>query len=62
MPCALKDGTRLEVRVNRGVTLNQVFEKLSDKGLMVESMRNKSNRIEELFIDLVSSKKETTKA
>lgn len=62
MPCVLKDGTRLEVRVNKGVTINQVFEKLTHQGLMVESMRNKSNRIEELFIDLVSSKKETLKA
>ena len=62
MPCVLKDGTRLEVRVNKGVTINQVFEKLTHQGLMVESMRNKSNRIEELFIDLVSSKKETVKA
>lgn len=59
MPCQLIDGTRLEVKVNKGVSINRVFELLTENGLVVESMRNKSNRIEELFIDLVSGKKET---
>ncbi|MFT6704493.1 MAG: hypothetical protein ACJA2T_001032, partial [Gammaproteobacteria bacterium] len=35
-------------------TLNEVFEWLSSKNIMVSSMRSKSNRLEQLFIDLVS--------
>lgn len=58
LPCELTEPKRLEVRVNKGVSLNQVFEKLSAKNLDIESMRNKSNRIEELFLDLVNSNKE----
>lgn len=54
----LTQESRLEVRVNKGITLNDVFKRLNEKNLTVESMRNKSNRIEELFIDLVSNKKE----
>ena len=57
MPCELVEANRLEVRVNKGTTLNSVFEKLNAGGVVVESMRNKSNRIEELFIDLVKNKK-----
>ena len=57
MPCALSDEKHLEVRLHKGVSLNQVFEKLNSHGLVIESMRNKSNRIEELFIELVQSKK-----
>ena len=55
--CQLVDPKRLEVRVNKGDTLNEVFERLGEAELVIESMRNKSNRIEELFIDLVSQKK-----
>jgi ABC-2 type transport system ATP-binding protein len=58
MPCELAAANQLEVRVNKGTTLNAVFRKLNERDIVVESMRNKSNRIEELFIDLVK-KKET---
>jgi len=30
-----------------------VFTHLSNQGITVESMRNKSNRLEELFLELV---------
>jgi ABC-2 type transport system ATP-binding protein len=60
MPCELTEPCQLEIRVNKGTTLNTVFQKLNDQGFVVESMRNKSNRIEELFIDLVQNKKEPT--
>lgn len=60
MPCALTAPKQLEIRVNKGITLNAVFQKLNDKGFIIEGMRNKSNRIEELFIDLVNNKKEKT--
>ena len=57
----LIDSKRLEVKINKGQTINSVFEKLNAANLSVESMRNKSNRIEELFIDLVGTKKEGAK-
>ncbi|MEO6698302.1 MAG: ABC transporter ATP-binding protein, partial [Paraperlucidibaca sp.] len=43
----------LEVDIRRGQSLNQVFAALSEHGLHVSSMRNKSNRLEELFVRLV---------
>ena len=58
MPCSLANDNQLEVRVHKGSTLNSVFQKLNEQDVVVESMRNKSNRIEELFIDLVKTKKD----
>lgn len=58
LPCELPDPLRLEVKVKKGTTINSVFLKLEEQGIAVESMRNKSNRIEELFMDLVSKKPE----
>ncbi|MBQ0714225.1 ABC transporter ATP-binding protein [Paraperlucidibaca wandonensis] len=43
----------IEVDIRRGQSLNQVFAALSAQGLQVSSMRNKSNRLEELFVRLV---------
>ncbi len=43
----------LEVDIQRGQSLNSVFEALSNAGVQVTSMRNKSNRLEELFVRLV---------
>jgi ABC-2 type transport system ATP-binding protein len=42
----------IEVHVKQTQTLNPVFEKLASKGIGVLSMRNKTNRLEELFIEL----------
>lgn len=42
-----------EVCVDRGRSLNDVFAHLSEAGIEIRSMRNKSNRLEELFMDLV---------
>jgi ABC-2 type transport system ATP-binding protein len=36
-----------------------VFSQLSAQGVQVLSMRNKANRLEELFVTLVHDKKET---
>ena len=46
---------QLQVTINRQQNLNKVFEALSDMGVQVTSMRNKTNRLEELFIDLVQN-------
>jgi ABC-2 type transport system ATP-binding protein len=50
---ALTDDHTLEVEVSRGQSLNDVFAQLSSQGVSVNSMRNKVNRLEELFIRLV---------
>jgi ABC-2 type transport system ATP-binding protein len=49
----LTDDHTLEVEISRGQSLNQVFAQLSAQGVHVNSMRNKVNRLEELFMRLV---------
>ena len=49
------DGTTLEVEVLREQGINHVFSQLSAQNIQVLSMRNKANRLEELFVDLVSN-------
>ena len=43
----------LEVEIEKDQGLNDLFAKLADQGIHVTSMRNKSNRLEELFVSLV---------
>ncbi len=43
----------LEVVLDRGRNLNEVFAQLSAQGITITSMRNKANRLEELFLRLV---------
>ena len=52
----LLDETELEVSIESGMDLNDVFGKLTDQGIGVISLRNKANRLEELFMGLVESK------
>jgi ABC-2 type transport system ATP-binding protein len=49
----LADDHTLEVEVSKGQNLNEIFARLSAQGIEVNSMRNKVNRLEELFIRLV---------
>lgn len=51
----LADKSTLEVDVTREHSLNAVFEQLSQQGINVMSMRNKANRLEELFVELIES-------
>jgi ABC-2 type transport system ATP-binding protein len=51
----LLDEHTLEVDVLKEDGLNSVFEQLTQQGIQVLSMRNKSNRLEELFVRLVES-------
>lgn len=53
----LLDNHTLEVDVEKSEGLNPVFSQLSEQGIQVMSMRNKSNRLEELFVRLVESSK-----
>jgi len=50
---ALVDDTTLEVTVTKGQSLNHVFDHLSAHGITVDSMRNKTNRLEEIFMEMV---------
>lgn len=52
----LRDESCIEVDVPKARALNRVFEQLNTAGLRVLSMRNKSNRLEELFMRLVENK------
>lgn len=49
----LVDENSLEVGLDKGQNLNEVFQLLSDKQISVKSMRNKSNRLEQLFVSLL---------
>ena len=51
----LLDSRTLEVEIKKGFSLNLVFAFLNEQGIHVNSMRNKSNRLEELFVSLVES-------
>lgn len=53
----LLDTSTLEVEVMREQGLNSLFNQLSAQGVQVLSMRNKANRLEELFVTLVSDGK-----
>ncbi|WP_025123048.1 MULTISPECIES: ABC transporter ATP-binding protein [unclassified Serratia (in: enterobacteria)] len=50
----LTDTSTLEVEVMREQGLNGLFTQLSAQGIQVLSMRNKANRLEELFVNLVN--------
>lgn len=54
-PCTLIDEHTLEVEIAKQQSVNALFSALSAAGVEVSSMRNKSNRLEELFVSLVKS-------
>jgi len=56
----LTDATTLEIDVARERSLNAVFEMLSEQDVNVVSMRNKANRLEELFVEMVESRESRT--
>jgi len=49
----LSDAHTLEIEMSKTQSLNDIFAQLSAQGIAVNSMRNKVNRLEELFIRLV---------
>ncbi len=55
----LVDEHTLEVVVSREANISELFVKLETQNIAVTSLRNKSNRLEELFIRLVGNKGET---
>ena len=51
---------QLEVTLQKGQELNDVFAQLTQSGVGVVSMRTKSNRLEELFINLTGQPTEVS--
>ena len=51
----LIDDHTIELELAKEQVFNAVFEFLSEQGIRVNSLRNKSNRLEELFIELVEN-------
>ncbi len=49
----LRDASTIEIELDKTRSLNYMFENLSKHNIRVMSMRNKTNRLEELFIKLV---------
>lgn len=59
----LVDAETLEVTAPKETVLNEIFAQLSEQAVEVVSMRNKANRLEELFLSLVEqsvAEQETT--
>ena len=54
------DDTTLEVDVTRDQGINGMFAELSQLGIEVTSMRNKANRLEEIFIRMVAGDEQET--
>ena len=50
----LIDSTTLEIDLTKTQSLNDIFAALSKGGIEVKSLRNKTNRLEELFVSLVN--------
>jgi ABC-2 type transport system ATP-binding protein len=59
---SLVEDNELEVTVDSGNDLNTLFARLNELGISVVSLRNKANRLEELFMDLVESKQDAGRA
>lgn len=53
------DNTTIEVELNRNESLNHIFSTLSQHNVEVSSMKNKANRLEELFLSLVKKSEAT---
>ena len=53
-PMRLTDDHTLEIDVSKEKNLNDLFGRLSHLGIEVVSMRNKVNRLEEMFMQLTS--------
>tara|TARA_B100000214_G_C23916264_1_gene603848 strand:+ start:144 stop:1061 length:918 start_codon:yes stop_codon:yes gene_type:complete len=52
-PITLEDPTTLNVAIKKDQSINHLFDQLSALGINVSSMRNESNRLEEMFIEMV---------
>jgi ABC-2 type transport system ATP-binding protein len=53
--CRYVDDHTLELVLKKGSSVNEVFVALGDQRVVVTSMRNKANRLEELFVALLAA-------
>ena len=56
------NGQQLEIHLTQEQDLNMLFDELSRQGIRVNSMRNKANRLEELFLTMTSKVSSQTRA
>ncbi len=59
---SLKDSSTIEASIPKSKSLNRLFRGLEEAGIEVTSMRNKVNRLEELFVRLVHPDSDKVKA
>ncbi|MBV8802337.1 MAG: ABC transporter ATP-binding protein, partial [Gammaproteobacteria bacterium] len=52
----LIDNTTLEIELHKDQSLNHLFNTLNEQRLEIKSMRNKTNRLEELFVRLINNR------
>ena len=52
----LEDSSTLVAAVNKDKSINSLFDELNKLGIKVKSMRNESNRLEELFIEMIKKR------
>mgnify|MGYP001422227063 FL=1 len=52
----IRDENTLEVVIDSGHGINELFDLLNSQNIRVTSLRNKSNRLEELFMKLIDAK------
>ena len=52
----LEDPSTLFAAVNKDKSINSLFGELNKLGINIKSMRNESNRLEELFIEMIKKK------
>ncbi|MGY3749628.1 ABC transporter ATP-binding protein [Vagococcus acidifermentans] len=55
---SFEDDMTLAVEIERHQGVNEIFEQFSEQGIKVLSMRNKSNRLEELFLKITEEKQQ----
>lgn len=56
-PCELVEPDTLEVELKKGQTISDVFKYLCKHSIKVSSVRNKANRLETLFMNIVQQKR-----
>ena len=57
----LSDNKTLEITLNKNQNLNDVFRQLNDFNIQIVSMRNKNNRLKELFMGVVDNHSQNSK-
>ncbi|OPH39496.1 Daunorubicin/doxorubicin resistance ATP-binding protein DrrA [Moraxella lacunata] len=57
----LSDNKTLEITLNKNQNLNDIFRQLNDFNIQIVSMRNKNNRLEELFMGVVDNHSQNSK-